>query len=64
MYTMLGTRPNIVYSVLVVSRFISNPTPEHYVAVNDIFRYLRSILYYELTFSGYLTLLYRYTNLD
>lgn len=61
---MLGTRLDIVYAVLVVSRFVSNLIPEHYIAVKDIFRYLRGTLYYELTFSGYLTPLYGYTNSD
>lgn len=61
-YTMLGTRPDIVYTVSVVSRFASNLTPEYYAAVDDIFCYLRGTLYYELTFSGYLTLLHSYTD--
>lgn len=64
MYAILGTRPDIVYAVSVVSRFASNLIPEHYLVVEDIFRYLRSTLYYELTFSGYLILLYGYTDLD
>lgn len=57
MYAMLGTRPDIVYVVSVVSRFASNPTNEHYAAVKDIFRYLRGTIYYELTFTGELTTL-------
>lgn len=64
MYAMLGTRPNIVYAVSVVSRFVSNPIPEYYLAVEDIFYYLCSTIYYELTLSGYLTPLYGYTDLD
>jgi len=61
---MLGTRLDIAYIVLVVSRFTSNPTNEYYTAVEDIFRYLYSTIYYELTFSGELTTLREYTNLD
>lgn len=61
---MLGTRPDIAYAVSVVSRFASNPTPEHHSAVEDIFRYLRSTIHYELTFSGYLTPLHGYTDSD
>lgn len=64
MYAMLGTRPDIVYAVLVVSRFASNPTAKHYATVKDIFRYLCSTIYYELTFSGHLTPLYGYTDSD
>lgn len=64
MYAMLGTRPDIAYAVSVVSRFASNLTPEHHLAVEDIFRYLRGTLHYELTFSGYLIPLHGYTDLD
>lgn len=64
MYAILGTRLDIVYAVLVVSRFASNPTNEHYTAVEDIFRYLRSTIYYELTFTGELTTLRGYTDSD
>lgn len=64
MYAMLGIRPDIVYVVLVVSRFASNPTNEYYVVVEDIFRYLRSTIYYELTFSGELTTLRGYIDSD
>lgn len=61
---MLGTRPNIVYAVLVVSRFASNPTNEYYAAVEDIFRYLCSTIYYKLIFTGELTTLRGYTDSD
>lgn len=64
MYAMLGTRLDIVYVVLVVSRFASNPINEHYTAVKDIFRYLRGTIYYELTFTSELTTLRGYTDLD
>ena len=36
-YAMLGTRPDIVYAVSVVSRFSSNPTKTHVGAVKRIF---------------------------
>lgn len=61
---MLGTRLDIAYVVSVVSRFASNPTNEHYTAVEDIFRYLYGTIYYELTYSGELTTLRGYTDLD
>lgn len=61
---MLGTQLDIVYAVLVVSRFASNPTNEHYTAVEDIFRYLRGTIHYELIFTGELTILRGYTDLD
>jgi len=43
---MLGIRLDIVYVVLVVSRFASNPTSEYFTAVKDIFCYLYSTIYY------------------
>lgn len=64
MYAILGIRLDIVYAVLVVSRFASNPTNEHYLVVEDIFRYLRSTIRYELTFSSELTTLRGYTDSD
>ena len=39
-YTMLGTRPDIVYAVLVCSRYMANPGEPHIKAVKRIFRYL------------------------
>ena len=41
MYAMVCTRPDIAYVVGVVSRFLSNPSKEHWVAVKWILRYLR-----------------------
>ena len=38
---MLGTRPNIIFAVLVVSRYIFNLTNTYYSAIKRIFRYLR-----------------------
>ena len=41
MYAMLCTRPDICYAVGVVSRFQSNPGPEHWIAMKHILKYLR-----------------------
>ena len=41
MYIMLGTRPDISFAVGVVSRYSSDPRPEHWTAVKRIMRYLR-----------------------
>ena len=40
MYAMLGTRPDIAYPVGLVSSYSTNPSNEHWTAVNRIFRYL------------------------
>ena len=52
MYAMLCTRPDICYVVGVVSRFQSNPGPEHWVAVKHILKYLRRTRDYMLVYSG------------
>ncbi|GAA0142710.1 transmembrane signal receptor [Lithospermum erythrorhizon] len=41
MYAMLCTRPDIAYSVGLVSRFLSQPRKEHWEAVKWILRYLK-----------------------
>ena len=41
MFAMLCTRPDICYSVGMVSRYQSNPGPKHWQAVKHILKYLR-----------------------
>lgn len=64
MYAMLGTRPDLAFSVSVVSRYSSNPTDTHWTAVKRIFRYIKGTLTLELTFSGPLMSLSGYTDAD
>ena len=40
MYAMLCTRPDICYSVGMVSRYQSNPRPKHQQAIKHILKYL------------------------
>jgi hypothetical protein len=40
MYAMVATRPDIAYTVGIVSRFMHNPGHPHWNAVKHIFRYL------------------------
>ena len=35
MYVMLCTRPDVFYSVRIVSRYQSNPGREHWIAMNE-----------------------------
>jgi hypothetical protein len=62
MYTILSTRPDIVFSVSIISRYTSNPDDSHLKAVKDIYRYLRGTTNYELCFQGTLKSLTGYTN--
>ena len=51
MYLAISTRPDIAYTVGVLSRFSSNPGPPHWLAVKHLFRYLKGTLDYKLTYS-------------
>lgn len=41
MYTMIGTRPDLAYTICLVSRFMSKPGSMHWEAVKWVLRYLR-----------------------
>jgi hypothetical protein len=64
MYAMLGTQPDIAYTVSVVSRFAANLDQSHKAAVTQILRYLRRTANYVLVFKGTLSNLAGYTNAD
>ncbi|KAL2524270.1 cysteine-rich RLK (RECEPTOR-like protein kinase) 8 [Abeliophyllum distichum] len=51
-YAMLCTRPDICYTVGIVSRYQSNPGPEHWTAVKHILKYLRRTRDYMLVYSA------------
>jgi len=50
MYTMVCTRLDISHAVGVVSRYMSNPSKQHWEAVKWILRYLRGMTEKCLTF--------------
>ena len=52
MYLMVCTRPDIAYSVGVLSRHVTCPGKPHLQAVKRVFRYLHSISHYKLEFRG------------
>jgi hypothetical protein len=52
MYLMLGTRPDIAYSLQACSKFLSNPGQAHWIAAKRILRYLKGTLDYGLVFDG------------
>ena len=55
MYLAQCTRPDIVFSVNLLARFISEPTRRHWKGVKHIFRYLRGTIYLGLFYSNELT---------
>ncbi|SGZ07846.1 BQ5605_C030g10744 [Microbotryum silenes-dioicae] len=51
LYISLGTRPDIAFAVLYLSRFANNPGRRHWVAVKHILRYLRATYRDELLYA-------------
>jgi hypothetical protein len=41
MYLMIGSRPDLAYSVSLVSRFMEDPGLEHWKSVKQIFKYIK-----------------------
>ena len=64
MYVMVCTRPDIAYAVGMVSRFLSNPGKEHWIAVKWMMRYLRGTSNLCLCFGGGKSHLVGYTDSD
>lgn len=52
MYAMLCTRPDICHVVGLVSRYQSNPGPDHWTAVKCILKYLRRTRDYMLIYGN------------
>ena len=50
MYLMLGTCPDIAYTVAALGRHATNPGTEHQHALNHLFRYLRGTSDYKLVY--------------
>ena len=64
MYAMLCTRPDICYSVGMVSRYQSNPEPKLWQAVKHILKYLQRTRDYMLVYQCEDFIPIGYTNLD
>ncbi|CAM8886142.1 unnamed protein product [Rhodiola kirilowii] len=44
MYAMISSRPDLSYAISLLSRFMSNPGPENWLALKHVFAYVRSTL--------------------
>jgi hypothetical protein len=51
MYTMLGSRPDICFSVNKLSQYGSKPTEQHLIAAQQVLRYLSSTCDFKLCYS-------------
>ena len=64
MYAMLCTRPDICFVVGMVSRYQSDPSEEHWIAVKHIFMYLRRTRDYMSVFQDESLIPIGYTDSD
>ena len=52
MYAMVSTRPYISYVVGVISRYMANPSKEHWETMKWVLHYLKGISAYCITYNG------------
>jgi hypothetical protein len=64
MYIMVGTRPDIAYAVGALSRYLSNPGPEHWTAAKRVLRYLGGTMEKGMKFGGGDSTLVGFTDAD
>jgi len=64
LYIFNRTRPDISYAVGRLSRCTSNPSTEHWTALERVFRYLRGTIGYCLTYTGYPDVLEGYSDVN
>ncbi|KAL0457636.1 UNVERIFIED_CONTAM: Retrovirus-related Pol polyprotein from transposon TNT 1-94 [Sesamum latifolium] len=64
MYAMMCTRPDLCFAVGMVSRYQSNPGPDHWVAVKRILRYLKGTSDLALCYHGGSLRLVGYSDAD
>lgn len=51
-YLMLGTRPDLTFSVGILSRTLEKPTDENITRLKRAFRYLKSTIHYGITYKS------------
>ena len=44
MLTMITCRPDVSFAVIKLAQYANNPAKDHYIALKNIFRYLRQTL--------------------
>lgn len=64
MYAMLGTRPDIAFTVSFLSRHLVNPTEIHVQAVKRVIRYLKGTIDFELKYNNPIGPLTGYSDAD
>ncbi|KAA0062200.1 gag/pol protein [Cucumis melo var. makuwa] len=64
MYAILCTKPDIWYSIRIVSRYQSNPRRDHWTVAKNILKYLRRIKDYMLVYGSMDLIFTGYTDSD
>ena len=64
MYVMLGTRPDISFTITIISKFSSNPGMAHWEAMKQIYHYLIGTKDLWLSYGGGVRELVGYANAD
>ena len=52
MYAIVATKPNLIFVVSIVSRFMSKSNPMHWMAVKGIIQFLKDYLDMRLRIGG------------
>jgi len=52
MYAMLGTCPDISFTITKLSQYLSNPGEEHWTAINCLLHYLNTTRESKLVYNG------------
>jgi hypothetical protein len=47
---MLGTKVDITFIVIILTRFTSNPNKIHFTTIKRVYKYLKSIINYRITY--------------
>jgi len=56
------SRPDITYAVCRLSRYTQNPNYDHWVVLVRLMKYLRGIMNYGISYSGFLIVLEGYND--
>ncbi|GJT49990.1 hypothetical protein Tco_0976147 [Tanacetum coccineum] len=62
MYAMTCTRPDIAFAVGRLSKYTSNPSTQHWQAIQRVLKYLKKTMDYKLTYISYPSVLEGYTD--
>jgi hypothetical protein len=50
LYAALNTHPDLIFSITLLSQFMENPGPAHWIAIQHVFRYIQGTISLSLTF--------------